>query len=89
MVKNIAYWQLDTSGSKDFIMINNTNELYPTLTKFPYPKVGEDNALAKVGIVNLANKKTTWTKLPNNSRNMYIPRMNWSGNSQGNINPTR
>jgi dipeptidyl-peptidase-4 len=43
--------------------------------------VGEDNALAKVGIVNIANQKTTWTKLPNNSRNMYIPRMNWSGNS--------
>ncbi|PKG86256.1 S9 family peptidase [Colwellia sp. 75C3] len=80
--KKIAYWQLDTSGSKDFIMINNTDELYPTLTKFPYPKVGEDNALAKVGIVDLTSKKTTWTKLPNNSRNMYIPRMNWSGNSQ-------
>ncbi|KGJ90417.1 S9 family peptidase [Colwellia psychrerythraea] len=79
--KKIAYWQLDTSGSKDFIMINNTDELYPTLTKFPYPKVGEDNALAKVGVVDLNSKKTTWTKLPNNSRNMYIPRMNWSGNS--------
>jgi len=79
--KKIAYWQLDTSGSKDFIMINNTDELYPTLTKFPYPKVGEENALAKVGIVDVANQKTTWTKLPNNSRNMYIPRMNWSGNS--------
>lgn len=79
--KKIAYWQLDTSGSKDFIMINNTDTLYPTLTKFPYPKVGETNALAKVGVVNLANQKTTWTKLPNNSREMYIPRLNWSGNS--------
>ena len=79
--EKIAYWQLDTSGSKDFIMINNTDALYPTLTKFPYPKVGEENALAKVGVVDLKSKKTTWTKLPNNSRNMYIPRMNWSGNS--------
>jgi dipeptidyl-peptidase-4 len=79
--KKIAYWQLDTSGNKDFIMINNTDALYPTLTKFPYPKVGEDNALAKVGVVNLTNQKTTWTQLPNNSRNMYIPRMNWSGNN--------
>ena len=79
--KKIAYWQLDTSGSKDFIMINNTDTLYPTLTKFPYPKVGEINALAKVGIVDLASKETVWTKLPNNSRDMYIPRMNWSGNS--------
>jgi len=80
--KKIAYWQLDTSGSKDFIMINNTDELYPTLTKFPYPKVGEINALANIGVVDLALKKTTWVKLPNNSRDMYIPRMNWSGNSQ-------
>jgi len=79
--KKIAYWQLDTSGSKDFIMINNTDALYPTLTKFPYPKVGETNALANVGIVDVSSKKTTWSKLPNNSRNMYIPRMNWSGNS--------
>ena len=79
--KSIAYWQLDTKGSKDFIMINNTDELYPTLTKFPYPKVGEQNALAKIGIVNLSSQKTTWAKLPNNSREMYIPRMNWSGNS--------
>ncbi len=80
--KKIAYWQLDTSGSKEFIMINNTDDLYPILTKFPYPKVGEENALAKVGIVDLASSKTTWAKLPNNSRNMYIPRMNWSGNSE-------
>jgi dipeptidyl-peptidase-4 len=80
--EKIAYWQLDTSGSKDFIMINNTDELYPTITKFPYPKVGETNALPKVGVVNLGTAKTTWANLPNNSRNMYIPRMNWSGNSQ-------
>jgi len=80
--KNIAYWQLDTAGSKDFIMINNTDELYPTLTKFPYPKVGEENALAKIGIVNLKSAKTTWAKLPHNSREMYVPRMNWSGNSE-------
>ena len=80
--KNIAYWQLDTSGSKDFILINDTDSLYPKITKFPYPKVGEQNALANVGVVNLATQKTVWVKLPNNSRNMYIPRMNWSGNSK-------
>jgi dipeptidyl-peptidase-4 len=63
-------------------MINNTDELYPTITKFPYPKVGETNALPKVGVVNLTTTKTIWANLPNNSRDMYIPRMNWSGNSQ-------
>jgi dipeptidyl-peptidase-4 len=63
-------------------MINNIDALYPTLTKFPYPKVGEQNALAKIGVVDISSSKTTWTKLPNNSRQMYIPRMNWSGNSK-------
>jgi dipeptidyl-peptidase-4 len=80
--EKIAYWQLDTSASKDFIMINNTDALYPTITKFPYPKVGEINALARIGIVHLNSQQTVWTKIPNNSRNMYIPRMNWSGNSE-------
>ena len=80
--KKIAYWQLDTSGSTDFIMINNTDSLYPTLTKFPYPKVGETNAQAQIGIVDIDKVKTTWAQLPENSRNMYIPRMNWSGNSK-------
>ena len=80
--KYIAYWQLDTSGSKDFYMLNNTDSLYPKLIKFPYPKVGETNALANIGMVNISNQKTVWAKLPNNHRNMYIPRMNWSGNSK-------
>jgi len=80
--KKIAYWQLDTSGSKDFIMINNTDELYPTLTKFPYPKVGETNSLAKIGIVDLASGNSIFPQLPNNSREMYVPRMNWAGNSE-------
>jgi len=80
--KKIAYWQLDTSGSKDFHMINNTDELYPTIVSFPYPKVGETNALAKIGIIDLSNQKTTWANIPNNTREMYIPRMNWSGNSK-------
>lgn len=79
--KKIAYWQLDTTGSKDFLMINNTDALYPTVSRFPYPKVGEVNALAKVAIINIASTHTVWTQLPNNSRDMYIPRMNWSGNS--------
>jgi dipeptidyl-peptidase-4 len=76
--KHIAYWQLDTRGSKNFTLINNTDSLYPKITTFPYPKVGEQNALAKIGVVNIASAKTVWADIPNNSRNMYIPRMNWT-----------
>jgi len=80
--KSIAYWQLDTSGAQDFILINNTDGLYPTISRFPYPKVGEENSAARVGVVSLATKKTVWAKLPGVAKDMYIPRMDWADNSE-------
>jgi dipeptidyl-peptidase-4 len=77
----IAYWQLDTSAAQDFLMINNTDELYPTITRFPYPKVGEENSAARVGMVALATKQTVWAKLPGVASDMYIPRMDWADRS--------
>ncbi len=79
--KNIAYWQLDTSGAQDFMLINNTDGLYPTISRFPYPKVGEENSAARVGVVSLATKKTVWAKLPGVAKDMYIPRMDWADNN--------
>ena len=32
--KYIAFWQFDTSGIEDFILVNNTTGLYPSLTVF-------------------------------------------------------
>lgn len=76
---SIAYWQLDTSGVKSFTMINNTDELYPTLTTFPYPKAGEQNSAVKVGVVDLSDKKTRWAELQGDNRDRYIPRISWAG----------
>ncbi len=79
--ERIAYWQLDTSAAQDFLMINNTDSLYPIITSFPYPKVGEENSAARVGIVALATRQTVWAKLPGVARDMYIPRMDWADGS--------
>ena len=49
--KNIAYWQLNTEGVKEFQLVNNTAGLYPVITSFPYPKAGETNSAARVGVV--------------------------------------
>jgi len=80
--KSIAYWQLDTSAAQDFMLINNTDTLYPTISRFPYPKVGEENSAARVGVISLLSKKTVWAKLPGVARDMYIPRMDWAHNSE-------
>jgi dipeptidyl-peptidase-4 len=79
--EKIAYWQLDTSAAQDFLMINNTDGLYPVVTRFPYPKVGEENSAARVGVISLASKQTVWAKLPGVARDMYIPRMDWANGS--------
>jgi len=83
--KKIAYWQLDTSASQDFSLINNTDALYPQITRFPYPKVGEENSAARVGVISLASKQTVWAKLPGIAKDMYVPRMDWFNNDSTRI----
>ena len=80
--QKIAYWQLDTSGVKEFIMINNTDSLYPELTTFPYPKAGETNSAVKVGVVSLQNKTTQWLALEGDNRERYIPRVSWANGNE-------
>ncbi len=79
--KQIAYWQLDAAGVKEFKMINNTAELYPKIISFPYPKAGEMNSAARVGIINASGGKTRWLEVPGDARNNYLPRMEWAANS--------
>lgn len=83
--RQIAYWQLDTSGVKEFKMINNTDELYPKIISFPYPKAGEVNSAARVGVVKASSEegggKTQWFDVPGDARQNYLPRMEWAANS--------
>ena len=80
--QRIAYWQLDTHAAKDFFIINNTDTLYPTVTAIPYPKVGEENAAARIGIVPIETAQTLWVPLPGIAKDMYVPRMDWANNSK-------
>lgn len=79
--QRIAYWQFDTSAAQDFYIINNTDTLYPTITAIPYPKVGEENSAAKIGVATIADSETVWIDLPGVAKDMYVPRMNWVKNS--------
>ncbi|MBN2473689.1 MAG: S9 family peptidase [Pirellulales bacterium] len=77
--ESIAYWQLDTRGVPGFVMVNNTDVLYPRLTEFKYPKVGQQNSACRVGVVALADGKTRWLDVPGCPREHYIARMDWAG----------
>jgi dipeptidyl-peptidase-4 len=79
--ERIAYWQLDSSGVKEFKLINNTDDLYPKIISFPYPKAGEMNSAARVGVISATGGKTQWFDVPGDPRNHYLPRMEWAANS--------
>jgi dipeptidyl-peptidase 4 len=79
--RSIAFWRFDTSGVPVFSMINNTDALYPTVSRFKYPKAGETNSAVQIGVVPAAGGPAVWMRVPGDSRNTYIPRMEWAGGS--------
>lgn len=80
--KHIAYWQLNSEGVKEMQMIDNTSALYPTITTFPYPKAGETNSAARVGVVSADGGPTRWFDIPGDPRDNYLPRMEWAGTDE-------
>lgn len=79
--QSIAFWQFDASGIKDFILINNTNDIYPELTYLPYPKAGTINAAVRVGVISAGGGAIKWMNTPGDLRNNYIAMMDWTDNS--------
>ncbi len=79
--KSIAYWQLDASGVRDFLLIDDTDSLYSFVKPVQYPKAGTTNSSCKVGVVSADGGKTVWMKVPGDPRNNYIARMDWAETS--------
>jgi dipeptidyl-peptidase-4 len=79
--RSIAYWQFNAEGIKDFVLVDNTKDLYPVLTYIPYPKAGTTNAAVRVGVVSAAGGQTKWMNTPGDLRQHYIAMMDWTDNS--------
>lgn len=74
----IAYWQLDITGVRNFDLINDTDSLYSFAVPVQYPKAGETNSAARVGVVSAAGGATRWMQVPGDALNNYIARMEWA-----------
>ena len=81
--KSIAYWQLDASGVRDFLLYDVTDSLYAFTTPVQYPKAGQTNSASRVGVVSAAGGETRWMKVPGDPRNNYIARMEWAHAGKG------
>lgn len=79
--RSIAFWEFDTTGVELFTLVNATDSLYPTLTRFPYPKAGTTNSAVRIGVVQASGGAPRWMKLPGDPRNTYVPRMDWASGS--------
>ncbi len=77
----IAYWQLNASGIRDFLLINDTDSLYSFVKPIQYPKAGTTNSAVRVGVVSAAGGATRWLQVPGDPRNVYVARMEWAANS--------
>lgn len=77
--QKIAFYRFDESRVKEFFY-TNWGQLYPTLTRFKYPKAGEKNSIVKIGVYDLKSGKTTWMDV-GSENDQYIPRINWTKDS--------
>ena len=80
--RRIAYWQIDQSGVGTVNLVNNTDSLYPKLNPIRYPKCGDTNPSARIGVVDIPSRNdrttpvTKWIEFDDNdSRNHYIADM--------------
>ena len=77
--RQIAYWQVDATKIKDYLMLNTTDANYSKVIPVEYPKVGEAPSPVKIGVVNIANGFIRWMNIAGDPQQHYIPRMEWSG----------
>jgi dipeptidyl-peptidase-4 len=75
--RHLAYWQFDTTGVGIFSLINNTDTLYPVVTRIPYPKVGTTNSAARIGVLDVQTRETRWLQTAGDPRETYLARMEW------------
>ena len=76
--KRISFWQIDANQIRDYYMINTTDSIYSQIIPVEYPKVGESPSPARIGVIELANKKLTWLNIPGDPQQHYLPRMEWN-----------
>jgi dipeptidyl-peptidase 4 len=76
--RHIAFWQFDTAAIEFFTLINNTDTLYPKVTRYRYPKAGTTNSRVRIGVVDAADGAARWMDVVGDPRDSYIPRMEWA-----------
>lgn len=73
----VAFWQLNESQVPLHTLIDNTSQRYPIIKQFAYPKVGQTNSAAKIGVFEFATGQTTWLQIAGDPRQHYLAGLRW------------
>lgn len=81
----LAYLKFDESEVKEFHMnlfegqapAIQTNELYPSVYTYKYPKAGEKNSIMSVHVYDLTDRLTVKMDI-GEEKDIYIPRIRWT-----------
>jgi len=80
--KKIAFWQMNAKNTKDYLMIDNTDSIYPFTKPVVYPIAGQAPSPYKIGVVDISNAKKIWMNIPTDPvLQSYVPRMEWASNN--------
>lgn len=86
--QSIAYWQINTEGVREYHLVNTSNQLYSRIQAIPYPKVGEQNPAARIGVVNVSGGTTRWLAIPGDPREHYLAQMDFVPRSGASMDGT-
>lgn len=78
--QKIAFWKTDQSRVKSFVYSLDQLPLYNVAHVLKYPKVGEENSIVNIGVVDIKTGETTWMNLGAET-DIYIPRIEWTNSS--------
>ncbi|EOR93353.1 Dipeptidyl peptidase IV [Arcticibacter svalbardensis MN12-7] len=79
--EKIAYWKIDARSIRNYLMLNTTDSTYSFTIPVEYPKAGEDPSACRLAVVDVNTGKSTLMNVPGDPIQHYIPRMEWSSNS--------
>lgn len=80
--QSIAFWQIDARETPQFPLVKSLGGLYPSVQWIPYPKVGQRNPSARIGVVSAGGGAIRWLELPGDPREHYLAQLDWASDSQ-------
>lgn len=80
--KKIAFWQINARVTRDYLMLNTTDSIYPRAIPVEYPVAGEKPSTYKIGVSDLEGQ-IKWIQITDDPTwGTYLPRMEWAGSDE-------